>query len=209
MNTLFDRYFLVLAGRLTKDHWGTVATPVHVGSGVITLGWPSEAPTRIARAPPGRGPDPFHEQEFVMNRAHGLLFTPLALAALTFASCSKDSKRKPTFPVTGKVVLPGGKPVEHATVVLHPVEDDRAGRCQAAREGRVRRVLHADHLRRQRRRPAGEYRVTVELWLTSGKGDEGPTSRLPAKYAKPGDVRLDGDRGRGPDRAEDRSNFSR
>ena len=42
MNTLFDRYFLVLAGRLTPDHWGSVATPVHVGSGVITLGWPPE-----------------------------------------------------------------------------------------------------------------------------------------------------------------------
>ena len=58
-----------------------------------------------------------------MNRAHGLLFTPLALAALTFASCSQDSNRKPTFPVTGKVVLPDGKPAEHATVVLHPVEE--------------------------------------------------------------------------------------
>ena len=42
MNTLFDRYFLVLAGRLTPDHWGSVATPVNVGSGVITLGWPPE-----------------------------------------------------------------------------------------------------------------------------------------------------------------------
>jgi hypothetical protein len=42
MNTLFDRYFLVLAGRLTPDHWGSVATPVHAGSGVITLGWPPE-----------------------------------------------------------------------------------------------------------------------------------------------------------------------
>ena len=46
MNTLFDRYFLVLAGRLTPDHWGSVATPVHVGSGVITLGWPPEETER-------------------------------------------------------------------------------------------------------------------------------------------------------------------
>jgi hypothetical protein len=42
MNTLFDRYFLVLAGRLTREHWGTIATPVQVGSGVITLDWPLE-----------------------------------------------------------------------------------------------------------------------------------------------------------------------
>jgi hypothetical protein len=42
MNGLFDRYFLVLAGRLTRDHWGSVATPVHFGSGVITLRWPPD-----------------------------------------------------------------------------------------------------------------------------------------------------------------------
>jgi hypothetical protein len=53
MNTLFDRYFLVLAGRLTKDHWGTVATPIHFGSGVITLGWPSEASTQQRELPQG------------------------------------------------------------------------------------------------------------------------------------------------------------
>jgi len=42
MNSLFDRYFLVLAGRLTPEHWGTIAAPVHVGSGVITLDRPIE-----------------------------------------------------------------------------------------------------------------------------------------------------------------------
>ena len=42
MNSLFDRYFLVLVGRLSRDHWRTVTAPVHVGSGVITLDWPRE-----------------------------------------------------------------------------------------------------------------------------------------------------------------------
>ena len=59
MNTLFDRYFLVLAGRLTKDHWGTVATPVHVGSGVITLGWPSEVATQSREPRQGEDLIPF------------------------------------------------------------------------------------------------------------------------------------------------------
>ena len=33
--------------------------------------------------------------------------------------------------------------------------------------------------------PAGEYRVTVELWRSTGRGDEGPTNRLNPKYARP------------------------
>ena len=55
MNSLFDRYFLVLAGRLTPDHWGSVATPVHVGSGVITLGWPPEEPANVHELKNARG----------------------------------------------------------------------------------------------------------------------------------------------------------
>jgi hypothetical protein len=33
----------------------------------------------------------------------------------------KADGRKPTFSVTGKVLLSDGKPAEHATVVFHPV----------------------------------------------------------------------------------------
>jgi hypothetical protein len=102
-----------------------------------------------------------------------------------FASCSQDLNRKPTFPVTGKVVLPGGKPIEHATVVLHPVEDTGPDvvkpRGKVGPDGTFTLTTYEG----QDGAPAGEYRVTVELWLTSGKGDEGPTSRLPARYACP------------------------
>jgi hypothetical protein len=33
--------------------------------------------------------------------------------------------------------------------------------------------------------PAGEYKVTVELWLSSGRDDAAPTNRLPIRYANP------------------------
>jgi hypothetical protein len=58
MNSLFDRYFLVLAGRLTPDHWGSVATPVHMGSGVITLGWPPEEQHTFATQDRARSAEP-------------------------------------------------------------------------------------------------------------------------------------------------------
>jgi hypothetical protein len=117
-----------------------------------------------------------------MIRARTLVI--FASSAFILASCSKDA-RKPTYPVTGKVVLPGGKVPEHATVVLHPVDDSDPEtikpRGKVVRDGTFTLTTYEG----QDGAPAGEYRVTVELWLASGRGDEGPTSRLPAKYARP------------------------
>ncbi|MFO0846454.1 MAG: carboxypeptidase-like regulatory domain-containing protein [Gemmataceae bacterium] len=109
------------------------------------------------------------------------LFLIGGLLALGLSSCGDG--RKPTFPVSGKVVL-GDKPVANATVVFHPAGGD-------ANELRPRATTQADGTFRLTTydgndgAPAGEYRVTVELWLSSGRGDEGPTSRLPAKFARP------------------------
>jgi len=120
-----------------------------------------------------------------MKRVRMLIALSLAVMALAMTACGKDSARKPTYPVTGKVVLPGGKSVEHATVVLHPVDDADPEavkpRGKVGKDGTFALTTYesADGA------PAGEYRVTVELWLASGKGDDGPTSRLPAKYARP------------------------
>jgi hypothetical protein len=120
-----------------------------------------------------------------MNRVRQLMLVSMAVVALSMAACGKDSSRKPTYPVTGKVVLPGGKPVEHATVVLHPVNDADPEavkpRGKVGKDGTFALTTYEG----QDGAPAGEYRVTVELWLASGKGDDGPTSRLPAKYARP------------------------
>jgi len=46
--------------------------------------------------------------------------------ALVSASCTASVSRKPTFPTTGKVALPDGKPAEHAMVVFHPVGESDA-----------------------------------------------------------------------------------
>jgi hypothetical protein len=120
-----------------------------------------------------------------MIRVRTLSLAPLALTAVFLASCAKDSSRKPTFPVTGKVVLSGGKAPEHATVVFHPVDDSDPEpvkpRGKVGRDGTFTLTTYDG----QDGAPAGEYRVTVELWLASGRGDEGPTSRLPAKFARP------------------------
>lgn len=109
------------------------------------------------------------------------LFLIGGLLALGLSSCGDG--RKPTFPVTGKVVL-GDKPVANATVVFHPAGGDTSEprpRGTTRSDGTFRLTTYDGH----DGAPAGEYRVTVELWLSSGRGDEGPTSRLPAKYARP------------------------
>ena len=49
MNSLFDRYLLVLAGRLTAERWEGTEPPHHPGGGVITLDWPPDDPD----PPPG------------------------------------------------------------------------------------------------------------------------------------------------------------
>ena len=42
MNPLFDRHFLALAGKLPRDHWLSLSTPLQQGSNVITLRWPPD-----------------------------------------------------------------------------------------------------------------------------------------------------------------------
>ena len=44
MSNLFDRYFQVLAGRLTGDTCGSLATLDPPSNGVFTLDWPADSP---------------------------------------------------------------------------------------------------------------------------------------------------------------------
>jgi predicted small lipoprotein YifL len=105
------------------------------------------------------------------------------LAALAAgAGCGKSG---PTlYPVTGKVIGADGKPLEHATVVFHPVgaanADALRPRGKVGADGTFTLTSHTTG----DGAPAGDYRVTVELWL-AGKGDEPPANRLPVRYAKP------------------------
>jgi hypothetical protein len=111
------------------------------------------------------------------------LFLFGGLVALGLSSCKGDG-RKPTVPVTGKVVL-GDRPVANATVVFHPVGGEGPDEARPRGTTRADGTFAVTTYDGNDGAPAGEYRVTVELWLSSGRGDEGPTSRLPAKYARP------------------------
>jgi hypothetical protein len=102
--------------------------------------------------------------------------------ALLAAGCSNNEGRKPVFPVRGRVLFEG-KSAPQALVVFHPLgtEDKDAVRPwgQVGPDGTFTLTTYKSG----DGAPAGLYRVTVELWLSTGKGDEGPTSRLPARYA--------------------------
>jgi hypothetical protein len=99
---------------------------------------------------------------------------PLGLLALMCSSCQSRTDA-PVYPVTGRLLV-NGQPAERALVVFHPVAEDggELPHADVAADGSFR--LNA---------PAGDYLVTVEWWLSSGKrGDDSPpTNRLPAKYA--------------------------
>jgi hypothetical protein len=106
----------------------------------------------------------------------------LALAACLCSSCGNG--QKPVYPVHGRVLY-NGKPAEHAIVVFHP-RDEAEGepvkpRGKVGADGSFTLTTYQGN----DGAPVGEYRVTVELWLSSARGDEGPTSRLPPRYARP------------------------
>lgn len=117
----------------------------------------------------------------MQNRSVFLLI--LAALSLAQASCGGGDKRKPTFPVAGKVTL-DGRPAEHATVILHPVGDSDPDavkpRGKVAADGSFKLTTYET----DDGAPAGEYRVTVELWLASSRADEPPSNRLSPKYGK-------------------------
>jgi hypothetical protein len=114
--------------------------------------------------------------------ARKLLFTAFMVASLGLIGCGQ-SKKVPTYPVAGKVLL-GGKPLAHAIVVLHPDGGEpNADRPRATTDSDGSFTIQTTD--GQDGAPAGTYRITVEQWLASKRTDEGPSNRLPAKYAKP------------------------
>jgi hypothetical protein len=117
-------------------------------------------------------------------RTRRVFLIGLCLGAVGLASCSNGDGRKPTYSVAGKVLV-NGKPAEHASVVFHPVGESGADVVKPRGKVKADGSFVLTTYDSNDGAPAGEYQVTVELWLSSGRGDEGPTSRLPAKYAKP------------------------
>jgi hypothetical protein len=114
---------------------------------------------------------------------HRAGFVLLGLALCSFASCGSGPKQLPTFEVKGQVVQ-AGKPVPNATVVFHPNFDlgpeVSKPRGTTGEDGTFTLSTYGA----SDGAPEGEYKVTVEQWLTTNP-EKGPESRLPRKYAKP------------------------
>jgi hypothetical protein len=118
-----------------------------------------------------------------MKKQRFALALTLALPPVLCMSCGKKDQQS-LYPVRGQVLYEG-RPASRALVVFHPRE---AGASSAVRphgqvgeDGSFTLGTHGSN----DGAPAGQYRVTVQLYLSSGKGDEGPTNRLPARYANP------------------------
>ena len=108
----------------------------------------------------------------------------LALMCLPLAGCG-ESKQGPTlYPVSGKVVGSDGKPLEHVSVVLHPVGSSDPEFVKPRAQTKADGTFAVTTLSAGDGSPAGEYRVTLEQWLVL-KPDAPPANKLPAKYAKP------------------------
>jgi hypothetical protein len=105
----------------------------------------------------------------------------VAVLLVVVAGCQKaEPARKPTFAVRGQI-LDGLKPLANATVVFHP-EDGVAEKPRGTTDANGEFSLTTYDLGDGA--PAGQYRVTVELWATVS-ADGGPVNRVPARFAKP------------------------
>lgn len=112
-----------------------------------------------------------------------LLLASVATSAGILSSCQRNETREPTYAVSGQV-LDGKKPVANATVIFHPTSGTGPQvikpRGTTRADGTFALTTYDGH----DGAPAGEYRVTVEQWL-AGRPDEGPISRLAARFANP------------------------
>lgn len=106
----------------------------------------------------------------------------VTLISLGCVGCGGGEQRTPTFEFRGKLT-DGSKPVAGAQVVFHPVGGTTgtpkpSGKTDANGEFQLTTYVGHDGA------PAGQYRVSVELWKTTS-ADAGPVNQLPAKYADP------------------------
>jgi len=113
-------------------------------------------------------------------------FATLLVAGFTLMpmACREDKARKATFAVTGKVTL-DGKPAEFASVVFHPVASSGPEAVKPHAKVRADGTFALTTYDGGDGAPAGDYRVTVELWLAGQRSDEPPSNRLNAKFASP------------------------
>jgi hypothetical protein len=122
-----------------------------------------------------------------MSRCSRTARLPVALALLLLglAGCGK-SGGPALHPVSGKVLV-NGKPAENATVVFHPTGSGGNSVKPHATVGADGSFTLTSFATGDGAH-AGEYRVTVEWWLSpvkkAGDTDAPPVNQLAARYAK-------------------------
>src|SRR5438270_3154183 len=85
----------------------------------------------------------------------------MALVALLCCSCGKSNGRKPVFPVQGKVLFEG-KPLPHAFLVFHPVDQTGTQATRAVATAEDDGTFAPTTYEAADGAPAGEYAVTVD-----------------------------------------------
>jgi hypothetical protein len=127
------------------------------------------------------------KSEVVDSKSHPTitrLMTIVVIALLSVLSSSCSNGRKPVYPVHGQVLFEG-QPIPGALVVFHSQGADGGTTEKSFAKAGPDGTFTLGTYESADGAPAGNYLVTVELWLSSGTGDEGPTSRLPPRYANP------------------------
>jgi len=107
---------------------------------------------------------------------------------MSVVGCETEEARLKTYPVTGKV-LKGGKPINYATVIFHPVGSDETEavkpRGVTSSDGTFVLTTYDGN----DGAPAGSYQVTIQQWITE-KPEEGPSNQLKPKYSDPSSSQL-------------------
>lgn len=101
---------------------------------------------------------------------------------VVLAGCGGD-RRTPVYSVTGKVTDATGRPVAGANVYFHPLNataDTPKPRGTTDASG----VFLLTTYDGNDGAPAGEYKVSLERWVTTNP-DAGPVNQLPPRYADP------------------------
>jgi len=118
-------------------------------------------------------------------------FVVAGLMAGACIGCRPRGEQR-AYPVSGSVRI-DGRSAERALVVFHPLGNQNSNAVRPHGEAAADGSFTIDA-------PAGDYIVTVELWLASEKrfDDSPPTNRLPAKYASAKSSGLTAHVGEGP-----------
>jgi hypothetical protein len=121
------------------------------------------------------------------------------LLPLLPCSCA-GVKRKPVFPVQGKVLYQG-KPTANAVVFLHLLGDADANEPKphgvVGADGSFQISTYGD----KDGAPAGQYAVTV-VWKTEAKGGDDQDNLLPVRYMSPSTSGLTAQVKEGPNELE-------